>query len=386
MLKKPYKMQSKLLTHVQDFEDAAREKLYGPINYYYSRGVSGYDQTRKDSRKAFQRFRFRPRVLNSTLVTSLSTTVLGHDIKMPICISPTALHGLAHPSKERGAIKAAQSQGTAMILSSVSNTHVTTLHQEAADGLLWMQMYFFKNSAITKSIIRNAEKAGFKALVVTIDSSGLQVNSTKKTSSLGKLDYIRSRKGLSCVNLLLEEHKEEYINSPDPHFLDYTITQVAQSHATEEDILWLKSFTKLPIVLKGVLSAKTARKAASLGVNGILVSAHGGRQLEGVPAPIDALQEVVDAVKDSGVEVYMDGGVRNGTDVLKALALGARAVFVGRPVLWGLAVNGADGIEQVLQILRDELKLSMILSGVGDVRSVPSSLVLPESKYLAAKL
>lgn len=365
------------LTCVDDFEDEAKRKLsYGALDYY-SKGVKKLELTLKDSRKAFSRYRLRPRIFQYRLPRNLSTTVLGEKIKIPIGVSPTALHALAHITKEKGTAEAAQAHGTVMILSSVANTDIKELRQKASTGLLWMQTYFFKTPAVTESIIRNAERAGFKAIVVTIDSSGLQIRHNKASGTLRSCDYEATRTDLSVVNIE---------NSSTQASLYTSVEEINNSHATAEDILWLKSFTKLPVVVKGVLNASTAKRAASLGVDGILVSAHGGRQLDGAPAPIDALPEVVEAVRGSGVEVYMDGGIRTGTDVLKALALGARAVFIGRPVLWGLAVDGSKGVKEVLQILKEELDLAMTLSGVGDVQRVPRSVVVHESEYLASKL
>ncbi|PIK36714.1 hypothetical protein BSL78_26464 [Apostichopus japonicus] len=215
--------------------------------------------------------------------------------------------------------------------------------------LHWYQLYIVKDRKLTETMVRRAEKAGYKALVLTVDTPIVGI----------KLADLRNGFRVdSSIRLPNLEHE----NSSNTEGDMYGPIQISPA-VTWKDVGWLKTITKLPIVLKGILSGSDAEIAVENGVAGIIVSNHGGRQLDGVLATIDALPEVVEAVKGSDVEVYLDGGVRKGTDVLKALALGARAVFIGRPVLWGLAYKGEEGVKMVLEMLKNEFSTAMALSG-----------------------
>ncbi|KAJ8040576.1 Hydroxyacid oxidase 1 [Holothuria leucospilota] len=332
-------------------------------------------------------WRLRPRALRDVTKLNLATTVLGHPISLPICFSPTATQGLAHIEKEVASARAGKRCGTLMTLSATSSTRIEKLRSEVPNGLFWMQTYLCADKRATLSFIRRAEENGYKALVVTVDSSGLG----RQSADFDFEEEMRKLK--ENPNLSISFRAVNYDNdftetNPDDKLLfDYATEQINGSNSSLEELKWLRSVTSLPIILKGILKANVAKRAVQEGVaDGILVSAHGGRQLDGVPAPIDVLRDVVDAVRGYNVEVYMDGGIRTGTDVMKALALGAKAVFIGRAVLWGLAVNGEEGVYRVVNLLKEELSLAMKLCGVSRVEDISPSYLIHESSYLSANL
>ncbi|XP_022091124.1 hydroxyacid oxidase 1-like [Acanthaster planci] len=341
---------------VEDFEPYLKASVSDFVWRYYRSGADD-EQTLRDNQRAFQRYRLRPRCLRDVSQRDTSTSILGHRLAFPVGVSPTAAHCFAHQDGEVATAKGVSSVGSAMILSMWSNR---TLEDVAAsvppDTPLLHQLSIMHDRFRVEATIRRAEAAGFRALVVTVDEP-----------MLGKRAHYQGRE------FDVREIRFPQILLPGER---YIVDQIRFSDSrTWNDILWLKQFTSLPLVLKGILTAEDAVEAVRHGAAGILVSNHGGRQLDGVPATIDVLAEIVDAVRGSGVEVYLDGGVRKGTDVLKALALGARAVFIGRPALWGLAYDGAKGVEKVLGILKEEFSLAMALSGCSSVADITSDLI-----------
>nr|XP_054748587.1 2-Hydroxyacid oxidase 1-like [Lytechinus pictus] len=360
---------------IEDYEKRASELLPPAFFQYYS-----YGRERawclKRSTEAFSRYIIRNRVLQDVSNRNLSTTVLGEPIPYPICIAPTAVHLFAHPDAEAETARGAVAAGALMVLSVNATTAIADIQVAAPGGLRWMQTYLFKDRLLTQHVVRESERAGFKAIVVTIDSPVAGVNS-KVRSGLEKHDLSSCFKNLDADIPSSREFKA----NGDTRLVAYLHSQQFNESATWDDVRWIKSITKLPVVCKGVLSAESAREAADAGADGILVSAHGGRQSDGAPAPIDALSEVVEAVHGRGIEVYMDGGVRTGSDVLKALGRGARAVFVGRPILWGLACQGSKGVSHVLEILRSEFDHALALSGCTSPENIPSDIVVHESYY-----
>ncbi|XP_048698499.2 2-Hydroxyacid oxidase 1 isoform X2 [Caretta caretta] len=262
-----------------------------------------------------------------------------------------------------------RSLGTGMMLSSWATSTIEEVAQAAPDGLHWLQLYIYKDREVTRSLVQRAERAGYKGIFVTVD-----------TPLLGKrFDDIRNKfqlpphlrmKNFDTNDLAFSSEKGYGENSG----LAVYVAQAIDPSIKWEDITWLRGLTSLPIVTKGILRADDAREAVKHGVNGILVSNHGARQLDGVPATIDVLPEIVEAVEGKA-EVYLDGGVRKGTDVLKALALGAKAVFIGRPIIWGLVYQGEEGAKEVLQMLKEEFQLAMALSGCQSVKGIDTTLV-----------
>nr|XP_048698500.1 2-Hydroxyacid oxidase 1 isoform X3 [Caretta caretta] len=297
-------------------------------------------------------------MLRDVSVMDLSTAVLGQKISMPICVGATAMQSMAHVDGEAATARACRSLGTGMMLSSWATSTIEEVAQAAPDGLHWLQLYIYKDREVTRSLVQRAERAGYKGIFVTVD-----------TPLLGKrFDDIRNKfqlpphlrmKNFDTNDLAFSSEKGYGENSG----LAVYVAQAIDPSIKWEDITWLRGLTSLPIVTKGILRADDAREAVKHGVNGILVSNHGARQLDGVPATIDVLPEIVEAVEGKA-EVFLDGGVRKGTDVLKALALGAKAVFIGRPIIWGLVYQGEEGAKEVLQMLKEEFQLAMALSGI----------------------
>jgi isopentenyl diphosphate isomerase/L-lactate dehydrogenase-like FMN-dependent dehydrogenase len=330
--------------NVFDYETLAQARMEPAAWSYYSSG-SDDEVTLRANRTAFERIRLLPRVLVDVSTCDMRTTVLGTPISMPILIAPTAFHCLAHPEGECATARAAGRADTLMVASTSSTRSLEDTARETS-GPLWFQLYVHDRQS-AEELVHRATAAGYRALLITVDSPrwGHKERSIRSGFRLPpKANFPKKEAAVDVVSL------------------------------TWESLAWLRSLTSLPLVLKGILTAEDAVLAVQHGVDGIVVSNHGGRQLDSVPASIEALPEVVEAV-DGRCEVYLDGGIRRGTDILKALALGARAVLVGRPMLWGLAVNGAEGVGNVLELLRTELELAMVLAGCPTLASIDRSLV-----------
>ncbi|XP_041828589.1 hydroxyacid oxidase 1 [Melanotaenia boesemani] len=357
---------------VLDFEEEARKILPKAVYDYYRSGADGQN-TLADNVAAFNRWYLIPRVLRDVSTVDLSVSVMGQKLSMPLCVGATAMQRMAHPAGETATARACKAVGTAMMLSSWATSTIEEVMSAmttspGSEGVLWMQLYIYKDRELTLSLVHRAEKAGYKAIFVTVD-----------TPYLGKrLDDVRNRfkmpphlsmSNFSTASLAFSE--DDYGNDSG---LAVYVANAIEPALSWDDITWLKKQTCLPVIVKGVLNGEDAVQAVNYGINGILVSNHGARQLDGVPATLDVLEEVVKAVQGR-CDVYMDGGVRRGTDVLKALALGAKAVFVGRPVLWGLACQGEEGVIELLELLKDELRLAVALSGCRSVSEVSRSLV-----------
>ncbi|OCT79256.1 hypothetical protein XELAEV_18026066mg [Xenopus laevis] len=353
---------------VSDYEECARCSLGKSVFDYYGSGADD-QQTLADNVDAFSRYRLYPRVLRDVSVTDLSTTVLGQRIRMPICVGATAMQRMAHPDGETATARACGALGTGMMLSSWATSSIEEVASASPDSLRWMQLYIYKDRRLTQSLVQRAERSGYRAIFLTVD-----------TPRLGRrLADVRNKFQLPPHLRMKNFDTEELAFSSKQGFgensgLAVYVAQAIDASINWNDIDWLRGITSLPIIVKGIVRADDAKEAVKRGASGILVSNHGARQLDGVPATIDVLQEIIEAV-DGKVEVYLDGGIRKGTDVLKALALGARAVFVGRPVLWGLAYQGEEGVKDVLNILMEELRLAMSLAGCSSVNEIDKSLV-----------
>ncbi|XP_048581141.1 2-Hydroxyacid oxidase 1 [Nematostella vectensis] len=289
----------------------------------------------------------------------MSTTLLGHPVSMPIGISPTALHKIAHKDGEVATVKAAGSADTCMVLSIASTCTLEDVASASPHSPKWFLIYMLYDKEYLKSLIKRAEDCGFQAIVFVVDAP----------ITGESYDGMRNRKrnipflppGITPPLLDFSKMKGKGNKN--------SFSDVIEHNISWETVNWLKKQTKLPLVLKGIMTGEDAKLAVDHGVDAIIVSNHGGRQLDSVSATIDVLPEIVDAVQGK-LEVYMDGGVRLGTDVFKALALGARAVFLGRAVIWGLACKGEEGVSYILELLREELRKAMWLSGcrsVGDI-------------------
>jgi len=337
-----------------DYEALARQRIE-PANWDFYQGGSDDEVTLRANRTAFERIRLRPRVLVDVSMIDMQTTVLGTPISMPIMVAPTATHRAAHPEGELATVRGVGAARTLMVASTVATTSLEDIMVagRAMECPLWFQLYVQQDLSISEGLVRRAEAAGYRAIVLTVDLPRLG-NREKDKRNL----FINPPPPLQAANFASEAERRIPLSR----------------QLTWDSIAWLRGITKLPILVKGVLTAEDAELAIKHGVDGIIVSNHGGRQLDGVPATIEALPEVVEAV-GGRCEVYVDGGIRRGTDVLKALALGARAVLIGRPIIWGLAVGGSEGVTDVLDILRAELELAMMLAGRPTLASIDRSLV-----------
>jgi 4-hydroxymandelate oxidase len=327
---------------VEDYEPIAAAKLPREVYDYYA-GGAGAEWTLRENRAAFDRWVLRPRVLIGVAERDTSTEVLGTPISLPVIAGPWAFQALAHPDGEVAVARAAAAAGTISVFSSTSSHRIEAV-AAATRGRKWFQLYVHQDREFTRNTLRRAYEAGFEAIVFTVDAP-----------YLGK----RERDRRNELDLQAEARGQELD-------LDPAISW--------DDLAWIREDAPIPLLIKGILTAEDARIAVEHGVDGIVVSNHGGRQLDGSPAALDALIEVVEAI-EGRCEVLMDGGIRRGTDVLKTLALGARAVLVARPVTWGLAAAGEAGVAHVLEILREELDLAMALCGCRSIRDVSSALV-----------
>jgi 4-hydroxymandelate oxidase len=294
--------------------------------------------------------------------------VLGTPISLPIMLAPTAFNRLAHPDGETAAARAAGDAGTIMVVSTLATSSLEQI-SAASTGPLWFQLYVYRDRSVTIDLVQRAEALGYRALVLTVDAPrlGRRERDTRNRFVLPA--------GMTISNLEKHYAANAARWDEDLGFFGY-IASLFDPSLTWEAVEWLRSVTRLPLLLKGILTPEDAQRAADLGVAGIVVSNHGGRQLDGVDASITALGPIADRV-NGRAEILMDGGIRRGTDVLKALALGARAVLIGRAYLWGLAAEGEPGVRRVLEILGDELELAMALSGRPTIGAVDRSLISP---------
>jgi 4-hydroxymandelate oxidase len=350
--------------NLHDYESAARERLpSGPFAYFA--GGAGDEVTLRANRAAWDRVALRPRVLVDVAERSQRREVLGADLATPVLVAPMAFQRLAHADGELATARAVRAAGSAMILSTFATSLVEDVVAAAAPAHVWFQLYVFKDRGATKALVQRAAAAGCKALVVTVDAPLLGRRERPGGTHIELTGGVRAE---NLVGLGLVEPPGGGFSLPG-HFLG----QLDQS-LDWDDVAWLRGLSALPVLVKGVLRGDDARRAVDVGCAGVIVSNHGGRQLDGAAATADALPEVVDAV-GGRVPVLVDGGVRRGVDVVRALALGARAVLLGRPVLWGLAVDGERGATRVLQMLADEIDLAMALCGCRDLDEVTRDLL-----------
>jgi 4-hydroxymandelate oxidase len=344
-------------------EAAARERLERGV-YDYVAGGADDERSVADAQTAWSRLRLRPRVLRDVSEVSMATTVLGSRLPVPLLVAPMAYHRMAHPDGEAASAAGAAAAGAGYILSTQATMTVEEVAEAVPDGLRWFQVYVVRDRGWTADLVARAAATGYRALVLTVDVPVLG-NRLRDLRN----DF-RLPTGLKPANAPPAGAARQRELDADP------LAQAGQFDPglTPEVIGWLAERSGLPVLVKGVLRGDDALACLEAGAAGVVVSNHGGRQLDTVVATADALAEVAAAVGDRG-EVYVDGGIRRGTDVVKALALGARAVLVGRPVLWGLAVGGAAGVERVLSGLAGELRLAMALCGAPDLAWLTPDLV-----------
>ncbi|XP_022715521.1 peroxisomal (S)-2-hydroxy-acid oxidase-like isoform X1 [Durio zibethinus] len=384
------------ITNVSEYEAIAKEKLPKMVYDYYASGAE--DQwTLKENQNAFSRILFRPRILIDVSKIDMTTTVLGFKISMPIMIAPTAMQKMAHPEGEYATARAASDAGTIMTLSSWATSSVEEV-ASTGPGIRFFQLYVYKDRNVVAQLVRRAERAGFKAIALTVDTPrlGRREADIKNRFTLPPFLTLKNFVGLDlgrmdkvsdiCLINLSSNHPftlpvcspngEIVLQTNDSGLASYVAGQIDRT-LSWKDVKWLQTITSLPILVKGVITAEDARLAIQAGAAGIIVSNHGARQLDYVPATIMALEEVVKAAQGK-VPVFLDGGVRRGTDVFKALALGASGIFIGRPVVFSLAAEGEAGVRKVLQMLRDELELTMALSGCRSLKEITRNHIVTD--------
>ncbi len=346
------------------FESAARECLPRMVYDYFAGGALD-EITLRANREAYDDIALRYRVLVDVGRRSLRTDVLGREFETPVLFAPTAFHRLACEDGELATVRAAKTLGTLMVLSSLSTVPMEQVIAQYEH--VWFQLYVYRDRGLTRELVARAEAAGAGAIVLTVDAQiwGRRERDVRNQFHLPD--------GINVANALpggfgdMPEREGDsglaaYVNSLFDPALDW------------EDVVWLKSLTKLPVLLKGIVHPDDARLAVEHGADGVMVSNHGGRQLDTACATIHALPDVVAAVEGQ-VPVFVDGGIRRGTDVIKALAYGASAVLVGRPVLWGLAVGGSAGIVAAIRSLHTELDVALALCGATEPARVTRGLL-----------
>jgi isopentenyl diphosphate isomerase/L-lactate dehydrogenase-like FMN-dependent dehydrogenase len=335
------------LLNVGDYERAAQKRL-DPAAFGYIVGGAGDEWTMRENRAAFERWVLRPRMLVDVSEVTSATTVLGTETSLPVLVAPTAYQRMAHPDGELAMARGASAAGAVNCLSTLATATIEEVAAAAPEAARWFQLYWSRDRDVVRDVVERAAAAGYGALVVTVDLPALG----------------RRERDLRTGFAIPED-------VPVPAFLALAggasmtpadINSMVDNSLTWRDLEWLRSVTSLPLLVKGILTAEDAALAVEAGVGGIVVSNHGGRQLDGAPASLDALPEVVETAGEQA-EVLLDSGIRRGADVVKALALGARAVLVGRAPVYGLAVGGADGVQRVLGLLREEIELALALCG-----------------------
>ncbi|MEA5564727.1 alpha-hydroxy acid oxidase [Anabaena sp. UHCC 0399] len=355
--------------NIFEYEQLAKTHLSKMAFDYYSSGA--WDEiTLRDNRAAFERVKLRPRMLVDVSQISLNTTILGQTLEFPLLIAPMAFQCLAHPDGEFATAMAAASAGVGMVLSTMSTKSleaVADIGAEFPHALQWFQLYIHKDRGLTRALVERAYTAGYKALCLTVDAPVLGQRERDRRNEFALPP------GLHLANLADISGLDIPHEQGESGLFTYFAQQLDPS-LTWRDLEWLQSLSPLPLVLKGILRGDDAVRAVEYGAKAIVVSNHGGRQLDGAIASLDTLAEIIAAV-DGQVEVLLDGGIRRGTDILKALAIGAKAVLIGRPVLWGLALAGQAGVSHLISLLQDELKVAMSLSGVAQLQDIDSSLV-----------
>jgi isopentenyl diphosphate isomerase/L-lactate dehydrogenase-like FMN-dependent dehydrogenase len=355
---------------MRELEAAAEEKLdERAVAYIW--GGAGSEDSMRENLEAFRRWRIVPRVLRDISKRDLSTTLLGTELPAPLLVAPVGVQTLVHPEGELATARAAAGQGLPMVVSTASSTSMEDIAAASGEGPRWYQLYWPSDRELAQSLVSRAEAAGYSALVLTVDNSivgwkprDLQQAYLPFLEGIGIAQYLSD----PVFRSALEKSPEEDIGAAVGHFLGV----FSNPALTWDDLEWLQGATTLPVVLKGILHPGDAAEAAERGVAGIVVSNHGGRQVDGAIASLHALPPIVDAARER-LAIMHDSGVRTGADVFKALALGADAVMIGRPFLWGLALGGQEGVEVVLRSLLAELDLTMALSGLTTLEQVDSA-------------
>ncbi len=391
--------------NIHEVERLGMSKLdLNSISYYMS-GANN-EITLERNIQFYNKILLNQKILVDVSKIDLETEILGNKISLPICISPSAIQKMAHEDGELATAKSAVKNKTIMILSSLSSSTLEDVARANKDGIRWFQLYAMKERIETINILKEAEKHGFSAIVLTVDAPIMGYRDRDFQVKFKKPEKINYEIQQHIIKLCDEQNKNDRNNDSNSfdgkNLIEYSENKSdifnvfknnIDSSLTWEFIGWLHKQTKLPIILKGILNKEDALIAAESGVDAIMISNHGGRQLDTVPSTIEVLGSIVDSIqqfylknpKIKKMEVYIDGGVRRGSDVLKALALGAKAVFIGRPVIWGLAAGGDHGVDKVLDILKNELIVAMKLSGCTEIKKISRKNCLYDEKGYVTK-
>ncbi len=356
----------------EEWESLAREKLDAGAFDYIAGGAGG-ESTMRANREAFERRRIRPRMLTGNTKRELGVEILGTTSPAPFLLAPVGVLSIAHPEGEVAVARAAAALGIPFTLSSAASSSIEEIAEAMGDAPRWFQLYWINDREIIASLLERAEAAGFSAVVVTLDTPilGWRPRDLRKS-------YLPFIKGEGCAQFFTDPVFRAKLDKPPE---EDQLTAAAMMLATFphlqltwDDLAWLRELTSLPMLVKGVLTGEDAVLARDAGVEGIIVSNHGGRQVDGGVAALDALVEVREEL-GADATVLMDGGIRHGADVVKALALGADAVLVGRPYAYGLAVGGKEGVEEVLRQLWAETDITMALAGLSSVRDLDATIL-----------
>lgn len=348
--------------NIADYERLAAERLEAGLLGYYAGGAAD-ERTLRENVEAFARRRLLPRVLVDVGAVDTRTEVLGAEVALPVLVAPTALHGMAHADAEPGMARAAAAAGTVFCLSSLATTRPSDVAAAAPDARRWFQLYVLKDRGVSRALLDEAVDSGFEAILLTVDAPRAGRRERDLRTGFAVPEDVDMPAVRDAVGAPRCPTPAEFFELVDPTL-------------TWRDLERLADESPVPVLVKGVHAADDARRAVEHGAAGVIVSNHGGRQLDNVPPTIDLLPAVAAEVGDEAL-VLMDGGVRRGTDVLVALALGAQSVLVGRPMLWGLAVDGERGAARVLELLREEVRLALTLLGAPTPAAVgPQHLAL----------
>jgi lactate 2-monooxygenase len=364
--------ESSLSTDLTALEDAARQVL-APSAFGYVAGNAGTGTTGLANREAFDRWRLVPRVLRGVTRRDLSVSLFGQRLSAPVLLAPVAAQTVVHPEGELAAVRGAADAGLSFVLSTFASHSLEDVAAAAGAGPRWFQLYWPSDEKVATSLVRRAEASGYTALVLTVDNPAFGYRPADLDH--GYLPFLHGA-GLANFTSDPEFRTGLPADADTRAVVGHWASMSANPALTWDRLSWLRELTGLPILLKGILHPQDARLAVAHGADGVIVSNHGGRQLDGTAAALDCLPAVRAAVGD-GVPVLMDSGVRTGSDVVKALALGADAVLCGRPYQYGLALDGRRGVHHVLRCLLAELDLALTLSGCGSVRDLTADLLVP---------
>ncbi|KAG0727650.1 Hydroxyacid oxidase 1 [Chionoecetes opilio] len=359
---------SKQLVGVQDYEREAHRRLPRSALDYYQSGALD-EVTLRENKEAMERWYIRPRFLRDVSQRTMATTLLGHRVAVPFGVAPTAMQRMAHPDGEVATARAAGRHGAPFTLSTIATASIEEVATAAPNTLRLFQLYIYRDREVTASLVRRAEAAGYSALVLTVDAPYFGIRRADIRNKFTLPPHLR------LANFQSAEESGRVNTSPGGSGINEYVASLFDAALTWEDVAWLKGITKLPLVLKGILTKEDASLGVEAGAAAIWVSNHGARQVDGVAPTMEALPEVVAAVHGR-CEVYVDGGFSQGAHIFKALALGANMVFLGRPLLWGLACGGEEGAWGVLNTVHTELDSVMALSGCATVQDITRAMVV----------